>query len=101
MPSDLSAYAAILVMAGVTLATRLLGAGLMRWTEPSKRLERFLDALSISVIAAIVVTVIARGGLREAVAVAIAGLVMTASKSAVWAMISGMAAAAAWTALAN
>ena len=101
MPGELSAFAAILVMAGVTLATRLFGAELMRWAPPSARLERFLDALSSSVIAAIVVTVLARGGLREALAVAIAALVMVSLKSAVWAMIGGMAAAAIWTALAS
>ena len=101
MPSEASAYAAILVMAGVTLATRLLGAEIMQRVARSSRVERFLDALSSSVIAAIVVTVVAQNGPREAMAVALAGLVMLAMKNALWAMISGMAAAAAWTALAG
>ena len=99
MPTDLSAYAAILIMAAVTLATRLLGAEIMQRVATSKSLERFLDALSSSVIAAIVATYVTQHGLREAAAVAVAAMVMLALRSAVWAMISGMAVAALWAAM--
>ena len=99
MPSDLAAYTAILVMAAVTLATRFLGAAIMQRVSASKRVERFLDALSSSVIAGIVATFVAQNGLREAMAVALAGMVMLAFNSAIWAMVSGMVVAALWAAL--
>ena len=60
------------------------------------RVERFLDGLSVSVVAALVASIVAQGGAREAAAVVIAVVVMFASKSAVWAMIAGMAVAAGW-----
>ncbi len=96
MPNDLSAHSAILIMSGVTLATRLLGAEIMYRVAMSKRVELFLDALSSSVVAAIVATAIAQGGFREATAIALAGMLMLATGKAVLAMISGMAAAALW-----
>ncbi len=99
MPGELAAYAAILMMAAVTLATRLLGAAFMERVSASPRVERFLEALSSSVLAAVVATVVAQGGLREAAAVALAALVMLSVKSAIWAMLAGMGAAALWTAL--
>lgn len=99
MPNDLAAYTAILIMAAVTLATRILGAEIMQRVSASKRLERSLDALSSSVIAAIVASFVAQHGLREAMAVAMAGIVMLAFNSAIWAMIAGMAVAAFWAAL--
>ena len=101
MPSDLSAYAAILIMAAVTLATRLLGAEIMQRVAASKRVEGFLDALSASVIAAIVVTYVTQNGLREGAAVALAAMVVLTLKSTVWAMLSGIAAAALWTAVSH
>lgn len=88
-------------MAAVTLATRLGGAVVMRHIPNSARVERFLEAMASSVIAALVVTVVAQGGLREAVAVTLAGLVMLAAKNALAAMVVAMVAAAAWTALAG
>lgn len=101
MPNDLSAFVAILVIAGVTFGARLLGPLIMQNVGSSERVERFLEALSASVITAIVATAIARGGYREAAAVAVAATVMGASKSAVWAMIAGMVFAAGWTAIAG
>lgn len=101
MPDDLTAVVAIALMAAVTLATRLGGAVVMRHIPNSARVERFLEAMASSVIAALVVTVVAQGGLREAVAVTLAGLVMLAAKNALAAMVVAMVAAAAWTALAG
>jgi uncharacterized membrane protein len=98
MPNDLSAFAAIVIIAGVTLGTRLCGAVMMQKVGSSDRVESFLEALSTSVIAAIIATVIAQGGLRETVAVVLAAMVMLASRSAVLAMIAAMFLAAVWTA---
>lgn len=92
-------YAAIAVMAAAALATRLLGPEIMRRLGRSPRAERFLEALSSAVIAGIVATAVARGGWREAAAIAAAAVVMVVGRSALGAMLSGVAVAALWTAL--
>lgn len=94
---DLHVWAAILLIAIVTLASRLAGPLLMARIATSPRVERFLEGLSISVIAALVGSIVAQSGARQATAVAIAAVVMLLSRSAVWAMIAGMALAAGWT----
>ncbi len=99
MPADLAVYAAIGLMALVTFATRTLGAAIMARVGSSPRITAFLDALSASVLAAIVANALAQGGLREAAAVGLAALVMFGTRSAVGAMLCAMAAAALWTAL--
>ncbi|MEM1286366.1 MAG: AzlD domain-containing protein [Pseudomonadota bacterium] len=96
-----SAYLAIGLMALVTLGTRIGGAYVMRFVPLSARVERFLEAMSSSVLAAIVVTFVARGSLRELSAVAVAILVMVAIRSPVWAMIAAMAFAGGWSMLAG
>ena len=63
----------------------------------SPKIRRFLDGMSLSVIAAIVASALAVGTMREAVATAIAGLVMLGSKSAIGAMSAGIVLAAIWT----
>ena len=100
MPSDLDTLVAIAVVAAVTFATRLAGPALMRRISVTPRVERFLEALSISVIAAILASFVAQGGVREAFAVLVAAVVMRTARSAIWAMVLGMAFAATWTALA-
>ncbi|MGF1476495.1 MAG: AzlD domain-containing protein [Geminicoccaceae bacterium] len=97
MPSDLAPWAAIAVIAGVTFASRLLGSILMSRIENSAFIGRFLDGLSVSVIAALIASILAQGGIREAAATALAALVMFGWKSAVGAMIAGMIVAATWT----
>lgn len=94
-----SAYIAIAVMALVTLGTRLGGAYVMRYVPMSPRVERFLEAMSSSVLAAIVVTFLARGSWREMAAVAVAIGVMLAVRSPVWAMVAAMACAGVWSVL--
>lgn len=89
---------AIAVMALTTLATRLLGPAIMSRFTVTPALEGFLNALCSSVIVAIVATVVAQGGWREAAAVAVAAGVMIVTRSAVWAMLAGAACAALWRA---
>jgi len=96
MPNDLTALAAIFLVAGITFISRMAGAFLMSRISRSQRADAFLDALSISVVAALVASIVAQGGLREAGAVSVAALVMLASRSAVWAMVVGMAFGGAW-----
>ena len=97
MPSDLSAALAIALIAAVTYGSRIAGALVMSRITISPRVERFLDGMSISVIAAIVASMLAQNGPREAAAVALAVLVMLGARSAVWAMLAGVACAAAWS----
>lgn len=92
-----TAYLAIAVMALVTLSTRLGGAFVMRFVTLSPRVTSFLEAMSASVLAAIVATFIVNNGTREVLAVGIAILVMLATRSAIWAMFAAMAFAAGFT----
>lgn len=92
-----SAYLAIGLLALVTLGTRLGGAYVMRFVPLSPRVERFLEAMSSSVLAAIVVSFLARGSWREGAAVALALLVMLVMRSPVLAMVAAMALAGGWS----
>jgi len=97
MPDVASAWLAILMVSGVTLASRLSGPILMARLPMSATVERFLQNLSLSVIAALVASLLMRGGLREAASVAAAALVMIVFRKSIWAMGAGMLVAAAWT----
>lgn len=101
MPNDLTAWLIILLVAGVSLSSRLVGSMLMSHIVISAPVRRFLDAASISVIAALIASITAQGGLREASAIALTALIMFRSKTAVWSIVGGMAFAAAWTAVAH
>lgn len=101
MINDLTAWAAILMIAAITFSSRIAGSVIMNRVTVSLKIERFLDALSVSVIAALVATVLAQNGLREAAAVAFASLIMVRTKSAVWAMMTGIIVAAAWSFASN
>lgn len=96
-----SAYLAIVLMAAVTLATRLGGAFFMRFVSFSPRVTAFLDAMSASVLAALVATFVVQNGTRELAAVIVALIVMAISRSALWALAAAVATAAAWTAMAG
>jgi|GEM_PF-4226724 len=97
MPDAISAWIGILLVAGVTVGSRLSGPLLMTYLPLSIRVERFLQNLSLSVIAALVASMLARGGLREAAAVVMAGGVMVLLRKSIWAMGAGMICAAGWT----
>lgn len=90
------ALLAIAVMGLVTLATRVGGASLMRYVPLTPAVEGFLASLSSSVIVALIVTVLARGGLRELAAVACAVAIMWLARSPALAMAAGVTAAAVW-----
>ena len=97
MPDVVSAWLAILLVSGVTLASRLSGPILMARLPMSTTVERFLQNLSLSVIAALVASMLMRGGLRDVASVAAAALVMIVFRKSIWAMGAGMLVAAAWT----
>lgn len=97
MPDTYTAWGAILLASMLTLATRLSGLIVMAWLPMSHRVERFLQNLSLAVLAALVASMLARGGLREAASVGVAVLVMLLLRKSIWAMGAGMICAAGWT----
>lgn len=98
MTGDAAAWTLIALVIAVTFASRLLGPMMMARLGASPRLTRFLEGMSVSVIAALVASIAAQSGPRGAVAIGVAALVMLVSRSAVLAMITGMALAALWSA---
>ncbi len=97
MPSDLSTWLALGVVAAMTFGTRITGALLMARFDTSPRIERFLDSLSVAVIAALVASALAQAGGREVLSVALAILITAVTRSAIGAMVAGMAGAALWS----
>ncbi len=97
MSDPISAYLAITLMAFVTLGTRLGGAMIMRFVTLSPRVTVFLEAMSTSVLAAIVATFLVNNGTRELAAIGVALLIMALTRSAVWAMIGAVVLAAGWS----
>lgn len=63
----------------------------------SDKIERFLDAMAVSVVCALVASIIAQAGWREAAAVAICVVVMLRNQSAIWAILAGISVAATWS----
>lgn len=96
---EATTWAAIGLMALVTALVRLAGPLIMRYVPLSPRVERFLEAMSVSVMAAIVASFLAQNGLREVVAVLVAAVAMLAIRSPVVAMMAAMATGAIWAAL--
>lgn len=95
------AVLAIALMAAITVATRVGGPIVMQRIGASDFATRFLDAMASSVLAALVASFVARGGLREAAAVAVAALAMLLARNAIVALVAGMALGALWTQLAG
>ena len=102
MLSDLNwtAWSAILVVAAMTFFSRMVGAGFMQAIKISPPVERFLDALSTSVIAALVASIAAESDIRTAIALCCAAATMLILRQSIWAILVGMVAAAAVSSLA-
>lgn len=94
---SLPVWLVVPVVALIVFATRSLGPVLMTVVPLSPRVTRFLDGLAISVIVAIVATMLAKAGPREAAAAAAAVAVMLTLRSIFWAMLAGVGLAAGWT----
>jgi uncharacterized membrane protein len=77
---------AILVMAAITYVMRIGGFWLMSHVTLTPRVRRMLDALPGSMVAAIVLPIIAKSGAIAAVAVVAAGAVMILSRNAMLAI---------------
>jgi uncharacterized membrane protein len=91
----MAAIGAVLLLATVTLATRVGGVWLMSYVRITPRVEIFLKYMSVSVLIAIVAPVIWDATPHIWLGVGAAALVMAASRSALGAMFAGTALAAA------
>lgn len=80
-------------MALVLYATRIAGSELMSLVPMTPRLEAALKSMATSVLLAIVVSEILRGGFREGAAVAAAIAAMLVFRHPMLAMIAGMVTA--------
>jgi uncharacterized membrane protein len=85
---------AILVMAAATYLMRAAGFWLMAHVPLTPRVRRMLSALPGSIIAAIVLPIIAKSGAIAAVAVVAAGAVMILSRNAMLAIAIAVVLAA-------
>jgi len=95
MVSDATAVIAVLLLALVTLATRLAGVGIMSTVTITPRIEAFLKYMASGVLIAIVVPNTLSASPRIWIAVVAAAVVMIATRSALTAMLIGTALAAA------
>lgn len=95
--SELPVWMIIPLVAVIVYATRALGPVLMTRVTFSPQMTRFLDGLAISVIVALVATALAKAGLREGAAVALAATMMLTTRNVFWAMVAGIALAAGWS----
>ncbi|WP_370738032.1 AzlD domain-containing protein [Ruegeria meonggei] len=84
------------VIATITFLNRIAGPFIMSRLRTSARVERFLDAMSVSVIVALISSALARGTIREVVAVGASALAMLWFNNAIVALIAGTSAAALW-----
>ena len=97
MSADLAPWIAIALATAVTFGTRTLGPVIMAWVPSTKRVQQFLDSLSTSVVVAIVAGFLARGTLREAVAIAAGALAMMLLRKPMLSVLIAMVVAAVWS----
>ena len=81
------------ILTGAALSTRVVGAMLMAAVKPTESMERFLEGLSASVIAALVASQMINAEADQFTAVGVAVLVVLATRNAVLAVAAGMLAA--------
>ena len=99
MVDPLAAYAAIVLLGAITLATRVSGPLIMAYVTITPRIEAFLKYMAISVLISIVLPATLKGEPRIWLAVAASAPVALATRSAIGAMFAGIAVAAAAHAL--
>ena len=92
--SNVSFGLAIIVMSVAVFATRIAGAVFMSRIRPTVKVQRFIEGLSVSVIAALVASSLASSAISSMTAVGVAIVAVSITRSVVWAMFAGMVAAA-------
>ena len=100
MVDTVAAIAAVLLLTGVTMATRIGGVWIMSYVAISPRIEAFLKYMAASVLISIVVPATLAATPRMWFAVGAAALVMIATRNALGAMVTGAVVAALGKALA-
>src|SRR3981189_739413 len=94
MVDTVAAVAAVLLLTGVTIATRGGGVWIMSYGEITPRIEAFLKYMAVSVLISIVVPTTIAAAPRIWIAVAAAGIVAAVTRNALVAMLVGAALAA-------
>jgi uncharacterized membrane protein len=94
MVETVAAVAAVLVLALITMATRVGGVWIMSYVEITPRIEAFLKYMAVSVLISIVVPATLAAAPRIWLAVAAAAIVAAVTRSALSAMLVGAAVAA-------
>jgi uncharacterized membrane protein len=84
----------ILIMAIVTLATRWGGVVIMSYVPISDRVQRFINAMSGSVLVALLAPLALEGDHGARLALLTTLIVMLVVKKPLWAIAAGIAAAA-------
>lgn len=88
----------ILAVAALTFVSRVAGPAIMAFVTITPPIERLLDAMAVSVIAALTVSVLLQGGPREATAAGAALAVTLLTGKPLAAMLAAIAVGAVWTA---
>src|SRR5215472_12482804 len=94
MANTIAAIGAVVLLAFVTMATRVGGVWIMSFVKITPRIEAFLKYMSVSVLISIVVATTWAAGPRIWLGVGAAAFVMVATRNAVGAMLAGVALAA-------
>ena len=94
MVHETSAIGAILLLALVTMGTRIAGVWIMSYVAITPRIEAFLQYMAVSVLISIVVPATLAAAPRMWLAVGAAVIVMIATRSTLGAMVTGMIVAA-------
>lgn len=94
MVDTIAAIGAVLLLTLVTIATRVGGVWIMSYVEITPRIEAFLKYMAVSVLVSIVVPITAAAPPRIWLAVGASALVSIVARSALGAMLTGVAVAA-------
>lgn len=94
MVDAVAAISAVVLLALVTMATRVGGVWIMSYVRITPRVEAFLKYMSVSVLISIIAATTWAAGPPIWLAVGTAALVMIASRNAVGAMLVGTTVAA-------
>jgi uncharacterized membrane protein len=99
MVDEWTAFAAVSLLAAITLATRISGPLIMSYVVITPRIEAFLKYMATSVLISIVLPATLKSEPRIWLAVAASTLVAATGRGVMSAMLTGIAVAAAAHAL--
>jgi uncharacterized membrane protein len=94
MPARADVVLAIFVVGLVSYACRAGGFLLMRYVRPTPRVEAWLGSIPIAIVGAVLGPIAANGGPPEWAGLAVAALVMRATRSDFASIVAALAAVA-------